>query len=78
MTVIPAPVFTGVNSSRNPAISGSYEDTEHRFSPVRRLFTKPSLIAEASCLGKISEINSQTSVCKNLTNAAIGKKLRVY
>jgi hypothetical protein len=44
MIVIPAPFCNGVNSS--PAFSGiishNYENTGHRFSPVRRLFTKPS------------------------------------
>ena len=33
MIVIPAPVLTGINSSRNPVISGCYENTGHRFSP---------------------------------------------
>ena len=33
------PVF-----SRNPVSSDNYENTGHRFSPVRRLFTKPSTL----------------------------------
>jgi hypothetical protein len=41
MIVIPAPIFIGINSSRNPVISDNYENTGHRFSPVRRLFAKP-------------------------------------
>jgi hypothetical protein len=43
MIVIPAPFCNGVNSSRNPVISDNYKNTGHRFSPVRRPFTKPSL-----------------------------------
>ncbi len=30
--------------SRNPVVSDSYENTGHRFSPVRRLFTRPSIV----------------------------------
>ena len=45
MIVIPAPFCNGVNSSRNPVISDNYENTGHRFSPVRRFFTKPSMVA---------------------------------
>ena len=36
MTVIPAPIFIGMNSSRNPVISDNYQNTGHRFPPVRR------------------------------------------
>jgi len=42
LIVIPAPFCNGVNSSRNPVMSNSYEKTGHRFSPLRRLFTRPS------------------------------------
>jgi len=37
------PVFTG-----NPVSSDNYENTGHRFSPVRRLFTKPSYIINSN------------------------------
>jgi hypothetical protein len=30
--------------SRNPVISNNYKNTGHRFSPVRRLFTKPLIL----------------------------------
>jgi len=40
------PVDRHSGESRNPVISDKYENTGDRFSPVRRLFTKPSMMGK--------------------------------
>jgi hypothetical protein len=59
--------------SRNPVISDNYKNTGHRFSPVRRLFTKASYIAH----GSNCELETQVLLSGDLGYIEAGKLQRL-